>query len=93
MEAQPIAKAAIADADCAAGDLKTRAQRAAAIAAAHAPAVDVAARFPAEAFAAIKAQRLLGIMVPAALGGEGARDQRGRRRVLPARPVVLLDAA
>ena len=73
MEAQPIAKAAIADADCAAGDLKTRAQRAAAIAAAHAPAVDVAARFPAEAFAAIKAQRLLGIMVPVALGGEGAR--------------------
>ena len=73
MEAQPIAKAAIADADSGAGDLKTRAQRAAAIAAAHAPAVDVAARFPAEAFAAIKAQRLLGIMVPVALGGEGAR--------------------
>ena len=30
------------------------------------------ARFPAEAFAAVKAQRLLGILVPADLGGEGA---------------------
>ncbi len=73
MEAQPIAETAIAGADYAAGDLKARAQKAAAIAAAHAPAVDAAARFPAEAFEAIKAQRLLGIMVPAVFGGEGAR--------------------
>jgi acyl-CoA dehydrogenase len=72
-QAQPMAEMVIAGADHGAGDLKTRAQKAAAIAAAHAPAVDAAARFPAEAFEAIKAQRLLGIMVPAAFGGEGAR--------------------
>jgi acyl-CoA dehydrogenase len=53
-------------------DLKRRAQAAAAIAAAHAAAVDTDARFPDEAFAAIRAQRLLGILVPAELGGEGA---------------------
>jgi acyl-CoA dehydrogenase len=38
----------------------------------HAPSVDAAARFPSEAFAEIKRQRLLGVMVPEALGGEGA---------------------
>jgi acyl-CoA dehydrogenase len=54
-----------------ANDLKSRAQRVAAVAAKHAAAVDVEARFPAEAFQAIKAERLLGIMVPKALGGEG----------------------
>jgi len=43
-----------------------------AAAAKHAAAVDSAARFPAEAFELIKAQRLLGIMVPVELGGEGA---------------------
>jgi acyl-CoA dehydrogenase len=53
-------------------DLNTRARTVAAIAAQHAPDVDSAARFPAEAFAAVKAQRLLGIMVPKAGGGEGA---------------------
>ncbi len=56
----------------AADDLMTRARNVAAVAASHALAVDSAARFPAEAFAAVKAQRLLGIMVPKALGGEGA---------------------
>ncbi len=54
------------------GDLKARAQAVAAIAAQHASAVDSAARFPAEAFESIKAQRLLGIAVPKTLGGEGA---------------------
>ncbi|HLH88906.1 MAG TPA: acyl-CoA dehydrogenase family protein [Xanthobacteraceae bacterium] len=54
-------------------DLKRRAQAAAAVAAAHAAAVDAEARFPAEAFSAIRAQRLLGILVPVELGGEGAR--------------------
>jgi acyl-CoA dehydrogenase len=49
-----------------------RVKAAAAVAAAHADAVDAAARFPAEAFAEIRKQRLLGMMVPAALGGEGA---------------------
>jgi acyl-CoA dehydrogenase len=52
--------------------LKTRAQTVAAIAANTAVDVDAASRFPAEAFAAVKEQRLLGIMVPKDLGGEGA---------------------
>jgi acyl-CoA dehydrogenase len=49
-----------------------RARLAAETAAAHATAVDAGARFPSEAFAEIRKQRLLGMMVPAALGGEGA---------------------
>ncbi|MGH7654544.1 MAG: acyl-CoA dehydrogenase family protein [Gemmatimonadaceae bacterium] len=44
----------------------------AAVAAAHADAVDKAARFPAETFAAAREQRLLGMMVPVELGGDGA---------------------
>src|ERR1700722_1225387 len=51
---------------------KARAQAVAAIAAADAAAVDREARFPGAALAAAKAQRLLGIMVPPDLGGEGA---------------------
>jgi len=54
------------------GALSGRSRDAAAIAAAHAAAVDTDARFPAEGLAAIKAQRLLGIMLPTRLGGEGA---------------------
>ena len=54
-------------------DIKRRAQAAAAVAAAHATPVDGEARFPTEAFSAIRAQRLLGILVPVELGGEGAR--------------------
>jgi acyl-CoA dehydrogenase len=53
-------------------DIKRRAQAAAAVAAAHAGPVDTEARFPAEAMSAIRAQRLLGILVPVELGGEGA---------------------
>jgi acyl-CoA dehydrogenase len=53
-------------------DLKRRAQAVAAVAAAHASAVDTEARFPAEAFSAVRAQRLLGILAPVELGGEGA---------------------
>jgi acyl-CoA dehydrogenase len=49
-----------------------RARLAAEAAAAHAAAVDADARFPHEAFAEIRKQRLLGIMVPESLGGEGA---------------------
>jgi acyl-CoA dehydrogenase len=41
-------------------------------AAAHADAVDQDARFPQEAFDVARAQRLLGMQVPASLGGEGA---------------------
>jgi acyl-CoA dehydrogenase len=52
-------------------DLSARARVVAEIAAKHATAVDAEARFPAEAFKAIKEQRLLGIMVPTTLGGEG----------------------
>lgn len=42
------------------------------VVAAHAEAVDREARFPREAVAALKAERLLGAMVPIELGGEGA---------------------
>jgi acyl-CoA dehydrogenase len=53
-------------------DLKFRAQVMAAVAAKNADAVDRDARFPAEAFVAAREQRLLEILVPADLGGEGA---------------------
>jgi acyl-CoA dehydrogenase len=53
-------------------DIKRRAQAAAAVATTHAAATDAEARFPSEAFSAIRAQRLLGILVPVELGGEGA---------------------
>jgi acyl-CoA dehydrogenase len=52
--------------------LAARARAAAAVAAQHADAVDAGARFPSEAFEVIRAQRLLGIMVPRELGGEGS---------------------
>jgi acyl-CoA dehydrogenase len=53
-------------------DIKSRAEIVAAAAAEHADAVDRGARFPAEAFSAARAQRLLGIQVPVELGGDGA---------------------
>ena len=53
-------------------DFKQRAQAAATVAGTHALEVDANSRFPAEAFAEIRKQRLLGVMVPPALGGEGA---------------------
>jgi acyl-CoA dehydrogenase len=53
-------------------DWLARARAAAAVAKAHAGAVDAEARFPEEAFAELRKQRLLGIMVPKSLGGEGA---------------------
>lgn len=71
MEAQLIGGTPTGVADAAVGDLVARAKSVAAVAAGHALDVDVTARFPAESFAAAKAQRLLGIMVPKALGGEG----------------------
>jgi acyl-CoA dehydrogenase len=55
----------------ASADFLVRADAVAAIAAKHAADVDSDARFPAEALAACREQRLLGIMVPRALGGEG----------------------
>jgi len=53
-------------------DLIARARAAAEVAKTNATAVDAEARFPGESFAEIRKQRLLGIQVPQALGGEGA---------------------
>jgi acyl-CoA dehydrogenase len=53
-------------------DFKSRARAVATVAATHAAAVDREARFPGEAFDAAKTQQLLGILVPADLGGEDA---------------------
>jgi acyl-CoA dehydrogenase len=49
-----------------------RADAVAAVAGEHAGAVDSDARFPAEALTALKAQRLMGMAIPRAFGGEGA---------------------
>jgi acyl-CoA dehydrogenase len=72
MEAQLIGGTPTGVAGAVVGDLAARAKVVAAVAATQALDVDANARFPAESFAAAKAQRLLGIMVPKALGGEGA---------------------
>jgi len=53
-------------------DLRSRAETVAAIAAKDAAAVDRDARFPQEAIAAARVQRLMGIMVPREFGGEDA---------------------
>ena len=71
MEAQQVAEARAGAGAAPTEDLPTRATAVAAVAANHAIAVDSAARFPAEAFQAVRAKRLLGIQVPKALGGEG----------------------
>jgi acyl-CoA dehydrogenase len=55
-----------------AADFKTRVEKVAAVAATHAAAVDGESRFPAEAIAAARAERLFGIAVPGELGGEDA---------------------
>jgi acyl-CoA dehydrogenase len=52
-------------------DLTARARAVAEVAKANATAVDAEARFPSEAFAELRKQRLLGIQVPTALDGEG----------------------
>jgi acyl-CoA dehydrogenase len=72
MEAQLMGGTPTGVADAVVGELAARAKTVAAAAAAHAVEVDIGARFPAESFAAAKAQRLLGIAVPRSLGGEGA---------------------
>jgi acyl-CoA dehydrogenase len=72
MEAQGSRKAAVRLVKDSPGDLPGRAKAAAAAAAANADAVDRELRFPSEAFDEIRAQRLLGIMIPTELGGEGA---------------------
>ena len=50
-----------------------RAETAARIAERFADAVDTEARFPSEAFDALREQRLLGMLIPVELGGDGAR--------------------
>jgi len=60
MTMQPTPDGRVGDA----ADLLTRAAAAAAIAAAHADAVDRDGRFPEEAVAAFRSQRLLGAAVP-----------------------------
>ncbi len=72
MEARASRDAAVRLVSDSPGELRARAKAAAAVAATHAPAVDAGLRFPTEAFDEIRAQRLLGIMVPPELGGEGA---------------------
>jgi acyl-CoA dehydrogenase len=52
--------------------LSERAKRVAAVAGAYAEAVDAENRFPREALEAMKLERLMGVMVPTELGGEGA---------------------
>ena len=68
MEASSVLKTS----DFPPADWSTRARAVAAVAANHAVDVDNASRFPAEACAALKEQRLLGVMVSRDLGGEGA---------------------
>jgi acyl-CoA dehydrogenase len=53
-------------------DLRARVEKVAGIAAAHAAAVDRESRFPEEAIAAARAERLLGIAIPKEFGGESA---------------------
>jgi acyl-CoA dehydrogenase len=72
MEAPSIVEEAVSSPGSVASDIKSRAAAVAAVAAKHAGDVDTGSRFPTEAFAAARAQRLLGIMVPRSLGGEGA---------------------
>jgi len=50
-----------------------RAEAVAKLAAEHAADVDARSRFPSEAFAMLREQKLLGMLIPAELGGEGAR--------------------
>ncbi len=52
--------------------LAQRAGKAATVAALHADAVDRDGRFPEEAMAVLKAERLLGLQIPRQFGGEGA---------------------
>jgi acyl-CoA dehydrogenase len=72
MEVDPLAQSRRGSSAPMPGDLRARVEAVADVAAKYALAVDNASRFPSEAFKAVKAQRLLGIQVPAVLGGEGA---------------------
>jgi acyl-CoA dehydrogenase len=71
METQRLGLASSPELKPASGSLKARAQAVAAVAATHALTVDRDSRFPAEAFEEARRQRLLGVMVPRELDGEG----------------------
>ena len=62
----------VLDASHTGASLTARGALASVVAARHAADVDKVGRFPAEAIATMKAERLLGAMVPLDLGGEGA---------------------
>src|ERR1700730_9305135 len=70
-DARPMIAHSTAAQSCS-NDLKLRAEIAGTEAAKYADAVDRDDRFPAEAFAVARTQRLLDMLVPADLGGEGA---------------------
>ncbi len=72
MNSSSLNPAAEHSAACPGLALVERARAAGAVAAAHAAQVDAQPRFPSEAFDAVRDQRLLGILVPAELGGEEA---------------------
>jgi acyl-CoA dehydrogenase len=72
MEAQRVANSGVQILNTGGASYGARARAALEVALQHAPQVDAAGRFPSEAFAEIKRQRLLGVMVPQSLGGEGA---------------------
>src|SRR5271155_2912064 len=72
MEAQRIAGSGVQILNTSGTSYGARARLAQEAALLQAASVDAAARFPSEAFAEIKKQRLLGVMVPEALGGENA---------------------
>jgi acyl-CoA dehydrogenase len=72
MEAQRAANSSVQTLNTGGTSYSARARLATEAALPHASSVDAAARFPSEAFAEIKKQRLLGVMVPETLGGEGA---------------------
>jgi acyl-CoA dehydrogenase len=72
MEAHRAAASGVQILNTCSTSYSVRARLASEAALAHAAAVDADARFPSEAFAEIKKQRLLGVMVPEALGGDGA---------------------
>jgi acyl-CoA dehydrogenase len=71
-EARSLHVAGNAQPPTAVESLAARAEKVAAVAAQYAAAVDRESRFPAEAFAAARAERLLSAAVPHEFGGEGA---------------------
>ena len=63
----------IVEAQAPSRDMDPRIDAAVAVARRHADAGDVEARFPREAFEELRAQKLLGLLLPVEAGGEAAR--------------------